>query len=166
MTGVVPQGLALAGVAQEPLDGRGQAGRAPIRALGLVEAAIDAVADDVGDAAAVGAHHRAAGRHGLQQDQAKGFGARGEHKGIATGIGRGQFLAGQVAHKLGWGARKNFLQLLAVGPIPHQGQPGIGQGLEHGFDALDLLLSREPADVEEQLAGVAAAAEQPRAHGV
>jgi len=58
---------------------------------------------------------------------------------------------------VGGAAGEQALQLLAVGTIAHQGQACLGHGIEHRSDALDLLLGREAADIEQQLAAVAAA---------
>ena len=133
--------------------------------VGFVEAPVDAIGHDVGDAAAVGTHHGAAGRHGLQQHQAQGFGAGGKHEGVATGVGRSQGIAAQIAHEGGGRSLEHPLQLLAVGAIAYQGQAGFRQGLQHGADPLDLLFGREAADVEEQVARVAVTAMEPLPHG-
>ena len=132
------------------MGGLDQAGGTAIGTIRFVEAAVHTVGDDVGDAAAIGAHNGAAGCHGLQQHQTEGFRAGGEQEGIAAGVGAGQLLAGQVPHEGGGGAAEVFLQLLPVGAIPHQGQTGVGQGFQHRADPFDLLFSGQASDVEQQ----------------
>ena len=124
----------------------------------FIEAAIDAIADDVGDAAPVGGHDRTAGSHRFEQHQAQGFGAGGEEEGIGAGVGAGQVGAGHVAHEGGGGAFEDFFQLGPVGAIAHQGQAAAGQGFQHGADPVDLLFGREAADVEQQAVAGAVAA--------
>ena len=119
------QGLAFHVVSEQSLGGFDQAGRTAILSPRFVEAAVLAVGDDVGNAAAVGADHGAAGRHGFQKHQPEGLCAGGEQEGITAGVGTGQFLAGQVAHKGGRGSLEVLLQLLAVGAVTDQGEAGI-----------------------------------------
>ena len=49
-------------------------------------------------------------------------------------------MARQIAHEGGGGSLEHPLQLLAMGSVSHQGEAGLGQGLEHRPDPLDLLL--------------------------
>ena len=56
-----------------------------------------------------------------------------------------------------------LLQLLAVGTIPHQGQPCIGEGLQNGADPFDLLLCGKATDVEQQGTAVVMSPEKPLA---
>ena len=60
------QGLSFDVVPQKSLGGFDQAGGTAILPTRFVEAAVHTVGDDVGDAAAVGAYHRAAGGHGFK----------------------------------------------------------------------------------------------------
>ena len=59
-----------------------------------------------------------------------------------------------------------LFELLTVGPISDQGQPGVGQGFQHRPDAFDLLFSRQTAHVEQKRASVVVAAQQALTHGV
>ena len=154
------QGAAGGGIAEQPIHGCHKTGGA----IGVVEAAVHPITDDVGNAPPVGPHHRAAGRHRLQQHQAQGLGAGGEQEGIAAGIGRGQIQPGQIAHEGGGGAFEDLFQLLPMGAIAHQSQASLGDGLEHRPDAFNLLFGREAADIKEQVAAVTVAAVQPFAH--
>ena len=161
--GSAAQGLAFQVVAQQAAGGFDQACSATIGAVGFIEAAVDAVGDDVGDAATVGADHGTTGCHGFQQHQPQRLRAGGEEEGIAAGVGPCQVVPGEIADEGGGGSLEVLLQLLAVGTIAHQGQPCIGKGLQHGADPFDLLLRGEAADVKQQRTTVVMAAEKPLA---
>ena len=138
IAGRFAKGLPFQVIAQQAACGFDQACGTAIGTVGLIQTAIGAVRDDVGDAAAVGADHRTSSRHGFQQNEAQGFSAGWEQERITTGIGARQLFTGQITDKRGGCAGEMFLQLLAVRAIAHQRQTGVRKGFQHGPDPFNL----------------------------
>ena len=134
----VAKGLSFNVVPEQSLGRFDQAGGTAVVPSRFIQAAVFAVGDDVGDTATVGAHHWAAGRHGFQKHQPESLCAGGKQEGIAAGVGTGQFLTGQIAHKGCCGSLEVFLQLLPVGPVTDQSEAGIRQRIQHWSDPFDL----------------------------
>lgn len=120
--------------------------------VGIVEAAGDAVLNDVGDAAGARRDHRTTAGHGFHEDQAEGFSARSEEEGITRGIGSSELFVSEKSCEIGRRACEIALQLFAMGTVADQSQTDTGKRGEDVAAALDFLFRGKAADVEEELA--------------
>ncbi|MFM2429470.1 MAG: hypothetical protein RLZZ511_683 [Cyanobacteriota bacterium] len=116
---------------------------------GIEEEAVFAVGDDVGDTARVGSDDGTASGHGFEEDKTEGFGAGGEDEGIDASVGAAEFFALEVADEVGVGIGEVLFELGAGGAVADEGEAGVGDGSEDGFDPVDFFFGGEATDVEQ-----------------